>query len=445
MLGPQHDSVVTNREGVGKRLSQKIHQYLTARSHSPPTLAAMDSADLLLQNFSASLRTLRIAMVTETYPPEINGVAMTMGRIVAGLQSRGHSVQLVRPRQSRSELPANERLFEEILKQGIPIPRYDALKLGLPAKQALVRLWAARRPDIVHVVTEGPLGWSALAAAAKLKLPVATDFHTNFHSYSEHYGIGWLKKPITTYLRKFHNKAQRTFVPTTTLQDELAALGLRNLQVVSRGVDTRLFNPARRSTELRRQWGIGDDGLVVTCVGRMAPEKNLPLVLQTYQAMRLVRPDSRLVLVGDGPERARLQREYPDAVFTGMRTGEDLAAHYASADVFLFPSITETYGNVTIEAMASGLAVVAYDYAAAREHIRHNSNGLTAPFDATKAFIRLAVALATDSPRIRALGAAAHITCAPIDWSHIVAEFEQALLELTAEPSHFSRPANAFA
>jgi glycosyltransferase involved in cell wall biosynthesis len=235
-------------------------------------------------------------------------------------------VQLVRPRQSRSELPANERLFEEILKQGIPIPRYDALKLGLPAKQALVRLWAARRPDIVHVVTEGPLGWSALAAAAKLKLPVATDFHTNFHSYSEHYGIGWLKKPIAAYLRKFHNKAQRTFVPTRNLQSELALLGLRNLQVVARGVDIKLFNPARRSAALRRQWGVGDDGLVVMCVGRMAPEKNLPVVLQTYQAMASVRPDSRLVLVGDGPERARLQREHPDAVFTGMRTGEDLAA-----------------------------------------------------------------------------------------------------------------------
>jgi glycosyltransferase involved in cell wall biosynthesis len=196
---------------------------------------------------------------------------------------------------------------------------------------------------------------------------------------------------------------------------------------------------------LRRQWGVGDDGLVVMCVGRMAPEKNLPLVLQTYQAMGLVRPDSRLVLVGDGPERARLQREHPDAVFTGMRTGEDLAAHYASADIFLFPSITETYGNVTLEAMASGLAVVAYDYAAAREHIRHNSNGLVAPFDATSDFMKLAVALATDTPRIRVLGAAARSTCEPIDWSHVVAEFEQALLELTAEPSHFVYPANAYA
>ena len=394
----------------------------------------MDCADLLLQNVSASVRRLRIAMVTETYLPEINGVAMTIGHIVAGLQARGHTVQLVRPRQSRDEQPAKGPLFEEILQQGVPIPRYDVLKIGMPAKQALMRLWAAHRPDIVHVVTEGPLGWSALAAAAKLELPVVTDFHTNFHSYSEHYGIGWLKKPITAYLRHFHNKAQRTFVPTSTLLDELSALGLRNMQVVARGVDTRLFNPARRSAALRKQWGAGDNDLVVMCVGRLAPEKNIPLVLQAHAAMRVVRPSSRLVLVGDGPERARLERECPGAVFTGVRTGEDLAAHYASADVFLFPSTTETYGNVTIEAMASGLAVVAYDYAAAREHVRHNSNGLIAPFDASEDFIKLALALATDTPRIRALGAAARKTCERIDWSKIVAEFEQTLLELTAEP-----------
>jgi glycosyltransferase involved in cell wall biosynthesis len=177
----------------------------------------------------------------------------------------------------------------------------------------------------------------------------------------------------------------------------------------------------------------------------MAPEKNLPVVLQAHAAMRVARPSSKLVLVGDGPERAKLERECPDAIFAGMRTGEDLAAHYASADVFLFPSTTETYGNVTIEAMASGLAVVAYDYAAAREHIRHNSNGLTAPFDATEDFIKLAVALATDTPRIRALGAAARSTCERIDWSHIVAEFESALLELTAEPADTPRHTNALA
>lgn len=394
----------------------------------------MNGADLVLQNYPAARRALRVAMVTETYPPEINGVAMTMGRIVTGLQGRGHAVQLIRPRQHRAEQPARQPLFEEVLQRGMAIPRYEALKLGLPAKQALMRLWAMQRPDIVHIVTEGPLGWSALAAAAKLRLPVATDFHTNFHSYSEHYGIGWLKKPITAYLRRFHNKAQRTFVPTAGLRDELAALGMRNLQVVARGVDTALFNPRRRSNALRREWGVGGDGIAVISVGRLAPEKNLPVVIRAWRGMRETCPSIRLVLVGDGPERSRLQREFPDAIFAGMRTGDDLAAHYASADVFLFPSTTETYGNVTIEAMASGLAVVAFDYAAARQHIRHAVNGLLAPFGDDAEFIRQARALAASSDRIGLLGSQARATTETLDWSCIVAEFERALLELACDP-----------
>ena len=396
-------------------------------------MRVMDGADIVLQHYPAAMRKMRVAMVTETYPPEINGVAMTMGRIVGGLQSRGHTVQLIRPRQHADDRPAEQPLFEEVLQRGVPIPRYDALKLGLPAKQALLWLWAKLRPDIVHVVTEGPLGWSALAAAAKLKLPVSTDFHTNFHSYSTHYGVGWLKTPITAYLRKFHNKALSTLVPTESLRDELQALGFRNLEVVARGVDTALFQPQRRSATLRQTWGVQDRDLVALSVGRLAPEKNLPLVLRSYQLMRELQPRLRLVLVGDGPERARLERENPDVIFAGIRIGEDLAAHYASADVFLFPSVTETYGNVTVEAMASGLAVVAYDYAAAQQHIRHSENGVLAPFGAADDFVQAAAALVNDGERIKALGKHARITTEKLDWSCIVVEFEQALLRLTVE------------
>lgn len=396
-------------------------------------MRGMDGADIVLQHYPAAMRKMRVAMVTETYPPEINGVAMTMGRIVSGLQARGHTVQLIRPRQHPGDRPAAQPLFEEVLQRGMPIPRYDALKLGLPAKQALLRLWSRLRPDIVHVVTEGPLGWSALAAASKLKLPVTTDFHTNFHSYSAHYGVGWLKTPITAYLRKFHNKALSTLVPTESLRRELGALGFRNLEVVARGVDTGLFDPQRRSTALRQGWGVPDDEPVALSVGRLAPEKNLPLVLRAYRLMRELQPRLRLVLVGDGPERARLVRENPDVVFAGMRTGEDLAAHYASADVFLFPSVTETYGNVTVEAMASGLAVVAYDYAAAQQHIRHGENGVLVPFGAADDYVQAAAALANDTTRIKNLGLRARATTEKLDWSCVVAEFEQALLRLTGE------------
>jgi glycosyltransferase involved in cell wall biosynthesis len=318
-----------------------------------------------------------------------------------------------------------------VLKPGVAIPRYDALKMGLPAKQALLRLWSVKRPDIVHLVTEGPLGWSALAAALKLKVPVSSDFHTNFHSYTKHYGIGWLKKPIAAYLRKFHNRTLCTMVPTDSIRRELEQLGMNNLRVVSRGVDTALFSPRHRNAELRAKWGARDDDLVAVYVGRLAPEKNLPLVLSAFEAMLQANPRLKLVLVGDGPERTALQQRYPAHIFAGMRIGQDLAAHFASGDLFLFPSITETYGNVTMEAMASGLAVVAYDYAAAAEHIRHGANGLLARYDDAREFTSLAVGLANDRERIGRLGAAARLATDKLDWSWIVGEFETALLELS--------------
>jgi glycosyltransferase involved in cell wall biosynthesis len=391
-------------------------------------MRSMDSGQIICQQLPTARKILRVAVVTETYPPEVNGVAMTISRMVTALQQRQHQVQLVRPRQSRQESASNAPGFEEILKPGVAIPRYDNLKMGLPAKQALLRLWALRRPDVVHIVTEGPLGWSALAAAVKLKIPCCSDFHTNFQSYSRHYGIGWLKKPIVAYLRKFHNKANCTLVPTSAIRTDLEKLGYLNLRVVARGVDTTLFNPARRSPALRKQWGIKPQEPVAIYVGRLAPEKNLPLVFDAYAAMKAVRPDTRLVLVGDGPERAALQSAHPECVFAGMRTGAELAAHYATGDIFLFASTTETFGNVTLEAMASGLAVIAYDYAAAAEHIQHGRNGLVADFDDAGAFTALAAKLIGDAQRISSLGRRARETAQRIDWEEVHNDFENALL-----------------
>ena len=395
-------------------------------------MRAMDSGQIICQQLPTARRTLRVAVVTETYPPEVNGVAMTISRMVAGLQQRQHQVQLIRPRQHHHDSPANEHNFEEVLQRGVAIPRYDSLKMGLPAKQALLRLWSTRRPDIVHIVTEGPLGWSALAAAGKLRIPCSSDFHTNFHAYSRHYGIGWLKKPIVAYLRKFHNKADCTLVPTSATREELEQHGYLNVRVVARGVDTKLFSPSRRSAALRRQWGVKPQQPVALYVGRLAPEKNLPLVLQTYAAMKAVSRDARLVLVGDGPARGALHAANPDLIFAGMRTGEDLAAHYASGDIFLFPSITETFGNVTIEAMASGLAVIAYNYAAAAEHIEHGRNGLVADYDSAQDFIGLGVNLVNDPQRIADFGRRARETTGRIDWEHVNDDFESALLGLIA-------------
>jgi glycosyltransferase involved in cell wall biosynthesis len=393
-------------------------------------LRPMDAAEFTCQTLPASRPQLRIAVVTETYPPEVNGVAMTLGRLVDGLQVRNHQVQLIRPRQHADDQPQPTATFTEHLQRGIALPRYEGLHMGLPAKAALTRLWTRHRPDVVQIATEGPLGWSALAAANKLQLPVASDFHTNFHSYSSHYGLGLLRRAIVAYLRKFHNKAAVTLVPTEGIRRELLAHGYENIEIIGRGVDTQLFHPARRDPALRARWGVADHETAVLYVGRLAAEKNLALVFRAFDAMRETHPATRLVLVGDGPECAPWQARRPDAIFCGTQIGEALAAHYASGDVFLFPSLTETWGNVTIEAMASGLAVVAYDCAAAEEVIRHGENGLKAPTEDEAAFIAQAVSLATDRGLQQRLGRAAAARTAQLSWDAIVDSLERVLLRL---------------
>jgi len=366
---------------------------------------------------------LSIAVVTETYPPEVNGVAMTIGRMIEGLVRSGHRIQLVRPRQHDADAPRHSPSLQEVLVASIPLPRYAGLRVGLPAGRALVRLWRKQRPDIVHVVTEGPLGSSAVGAARGLRIPVSSDFHTNFHSYSQHYGFGLLRPVIAAYLKGLHNRTACTFVPTRQLRGQLEAEGYSGLQVVARGVDTRLFAPERRSSDLRRDWGASENDLVVMHVGRLAPEKNLPVVLSAFDQIHQRVPGARLVLVGDGPQRTVLQKKYPQHRFAGMRHGVDLAVHYASGDMFLFPSVTETYGNVTMEAMASGLAVVAFDYAAAREHIVDRESGALVPFGDTVAFTRAALGLALDEALRVTVRRTARMRAEHLDWAEVVEEF----------------------
>jgi glycosyltransferase involved in cell wall biosynthesis len=375
---------------------------------------------------------MRITMVTETYPPEVNGVARTIGLMAEGLQKRGHAIQLVRPRQNGHDHAIDTPGFAEMLRPGIPIPRYTQLKMGMPSGRALANAWREQRPDIVHIATEGPLGWSALAAARRLGIPVATDFHTNFHTYMRDYGMAWLARPVAAFLRSFHNRAACTMVPTREMAEDLAAIRFERLRVVGRGVNPAVFSPERRSRELRESWGAGDDTPVALCVSRFAHEKNFALVIQAYEAMRDLRPDTRLVLVGDGPLAETLKQRNVGYVIAGRKVNGELSRHYASADIFLFPSMSETWGNVTIEAMASGLGVVAYDYAAAREVIRHGENGLLAPFGDAAAFIAHAEHFARDPQLARALGRAARKTAEHLTWERIVADFEAVLVDVAS-------------
>src|SRR5688572_11472527 len=375
---------------------------------------------------------MRIAMVTETYPPEVNGVARTIGLMAEGLQNRGHAIQLVRPRQNGHDHAMDTPGFAEMLRPGIPIPRYTQLKMGMPSGRVLSNAWREQRPDIVHIATEGPLGWSALAAAKRLGIPVATDFHTNFHTYMRDYGVAWLARPVAAFLRSFHNRAACTMVPTREMAQDLAAIRFERLRVVGRGVNPAVFSPERRSRELRETWGAGDETPVALCVSRFAHEKNFALVIQAYEAMRHLRPDTRLVLVGDGPLAETLTQRNVGYVIAGRKVNGELSRHYASADIFLFPSMSETWGNVTIEAMASGLGVVAYDYAAAREVIRHGENGLLAPFADAAAFIAHAEHFARDPQLARTLGRAARKTAEQLTWERIVADFEAVLVDVAS-------------
>ena len=392
--------------------------------------------DLTVDAYMPARRSLRVAVVTETWPPEVNGVAATSARVVAELRDRGHELQVLRPRQQHGDTAADEPGYAEVLMRGLPIPRYPQLKMGLPSRRTLLRLWGLQRPDVVHIVTEGPLGWSALQAAQSLRLPVVSDFRTNFHAYSRHYGIAWLQRPIVGYLRKFHNRTACTMVPTEALRSELHAEGFENLRVVARGVDTGLFDPVHRSDELPRRWGAGPGDMVAVHVGRIAPEKNLDTLLAAHAAMQQRDPRVKLVFVGDGPSRAAMQQRCPQAHFAGLQRGQALAAHYASADVFLFPSVTETWGNVLPEAMASGLAVVAFDCAAAGQLVRHGHNGLLARVGDEVGFCGTAARLAGALGEARALGSEARLAALKLDWGRIAREVEgEYLAAMAAQPA----------
>ncbi len=371
---------------------------------------------------------MHVSLVTETYPPEVNGCAMTVSHFVEGLLARGHLVQLVRPRQKGESGVVRNGNLEIVATPGLPIPMYRFQKFGFPVLGTLHRLWRKVRPDVVYVATEGPLGWAALRVCRDMGLPLVSGFHTNFQQYTGHYGIAPLRRFIVSYLKAFHRRTACTLVPTEDQRDAMGS-DYGDVRTVSRGVDTDLYSPARRSDDLRRQWGVGDDGLAVIYVGRIAEEKNLGVTVRAFEAMREVRPDAHLVLVGDGPMRQELEPQYPDYVFCGVQRGEDLAAHYASGDVFPFASWTETFGNVTTEGLASGLAVVAYNYAAAHMHIRHEESGLLAPPGDADAFVAQAVRLAQDPSLVARLRANARRVAEGITWDSICGRFEEILVE----------------
>ena len=373
---------------------------------------------------------MRIAYVTETYPPELNGVSLTVERTVRFLRAQGHLVELIRPRQpGEAHLDADD----ELRTAGCAIPVYRELRFGLARAATLARRFQRTRPEIVHLATPGPLAWAALAAARSLGIATTSDFRTNFHQYSRYYRIAFLGKPVLGLLRRFHNLTQCTFVPTRNGAAELRAAGFHNLAIVGRGVDSAGFAPSLRSDRLRALWNAGA-APVLLMVGRVAAEKNVELGLRAFERARADRPGTQMIVVGDGPARAALEKAHPEAQFVGVKRGAELAVHYASADVFLFPSLSDTFGNVVMEALASGLPVVAFDTAAPAEHVVDAVSGrLVAPGD-EDAYIAAVAETAAATTDLAPLRAAAILAAHRASWPDILARFESRLADTLHAP-----------
>lgn len=292
------------------------------------------------------------------------------------------------------------------------------------------------RPDAIYVATEGPLGWSAMRTAAALGIPSASGFHTRFDEYMRDYGVGFLQPMAVRWMRRFHNTSAATIVPTCELMEFLTRIGFDQVTHMPRAVDTALFHPDKRSEALRAEWGVGPNDLALIYVGRIAAEKNLALAIRAFRDLQLLRPDAKFIWVGDGPERAAIARDNPDFIFRGIQRGEDCARHFASADLFPFSSHSETFGNVTIEAMASGVATVAFRYGAAHEHLKDGIHGASIEDRDDDAFVREVCRIGADDEMRRDMGQNAREAIARLTPTQVAADFDDILQRIARSSSH---------
>jgi glycosyltransferase involved in cell wall biosynthesis len=299
---------------------------------------------------------MRVTLVTETYFPQVNGVSRTLSELVRFLRESGDDVQLIYP-----DYGAAVDREQVHTVRSIVLPFYRELHLPLPPFGSVHRAIESFRPDVIHIATEATLGWSVLRRALRVGLVVVSSFHTNFDQYSHHYGVGWGRAAIWRYLRWFHNNTRETYVPSETTITDLEGLGFERVVLWRRGVDSSLFRPDRPGRlDVRRKLGWAPEDVVITYVSRIAPEKNVDYLAAALAIVASQRPDVRLLLVGDGPSRPALEQRIGSiAHFAGYLQGEVLSDHYAASNIFAFSSLTETFGNVVLEAMASGLPVVA--------------------------------------------------------------------------------------
>ena len=364
---------------------------MTAKAHSFHTITAV-----------------RIALVSDTYWPQVNGVTTVLRRMVAGLNRRGHESVVVAPRYAE---PIGPEPCPELRIASLPFPPYPAIRLSVPAVAKVARFLDDFRPDLVHVAVEGPLGLAGRRYALRRRLPLVTSFHTDFPRYSRDYGMGWLQPLVWRWLLWFHGPARLTQTPGEAIRDELVRRGLDHAVLWGRGVDTTFFHPRRRDGARRAELGIEGDRILVLHVGRLAREKNVQVLIEAWTRAHAQLGDrAAFVVAGEGPMAAVMERAAPWARRLGFLERDALAGLYAAADLCVLPSDTETYGLAALEAMASGVPVIAADAGGLRESVRHEANGLLAPPKDARAFADAIVRLAGDAGLRRRLAVAARRT-----------------------------------
>ena len=338
---------------------------------------------------------MRLALITETFPPQINGVSRTLGKLAEFMTSHGHELLVIQPeyrdldKKNDFKINVHDKLKIVSLKAW-PLPFYPEIMLPRPPFTTMKKALVEFQPDLVHIATEAALGLSALRFCRRQGWPVVSSFHTNFDAYARHYRMPWLVNIVSKYLRWFHNRTLATFVPSPTLIHRLEKNGFERLLLWPRGVDAQLFAPQRSgAAEVRQQWKIPANAFVVGHCGRLAPEKNAEYLEQVFQDFLRLKPADHLFIVGDGPSRKSLEmklNQSPEIAsrvhFTGYKTGVALADCYSAMNCFAFASRTETFGNVILEAMASGLPVVALAEGGPVDVIQHQKTGILLSPDA---------------------------------------------------------------
>ncbi|WP_309669120.1 glycosyltransferase family 1 protein [Gemmatimonas sp.] len=365
-------------------------------------------------NTGASVRAdgLRLALFTDTYAPQVNGVARTLERLVAAVEARGGVVRVFAPFDPEGQAhDAVERFGSRAFWA------YPQLRLSWPSSSRVEAALAAFTPTLVHAATEFGVGLAGRRAAHALGIPFVSSYHTSFVAYAEHYRLGLLARPGWHFMRWFHNGGLRTYCPSQSIVEEVNAHGFERTAVWSRGVDGERFAPRHRSSALRERLVQTKDTLVLSYVGRLAAEKGLDVALDALERVERARPGRvRWLVVGDGPYEAEVRRRAPQGtVMTGKLQGPALSEAYASGDVFLFPSTTDTFGNVMLEAMASGLPVIGADVGPTREQLQSGGGWLVPPGDAA-AFARTIVALVDDRALVRDAARRASTFAASKSW-----------------------------